>query len=184
MVLIFIVSGLFIPGRMQARDRAPDREKTSPGESVHDENLKKSGSLLLDEPDKKDPFVAGLLSWSWTGLGQFYTQDYKRGSLFLMTDIAQKGLLVYLILHYSNKYSGHSGNIVKWQDMSGSDKGLIISVIFSILLVKVVCVVDAVYSAERYNNEIYFPYWKNINRVRLSLDSDGRSINLSMTKSF
>lgn len=137
---------------------------------------------FLDEPERKDPFVAGVLSWSWTGLGHFYTQHYTRGSLFLMTDILQKGLLVYGIFYYTDKYRSGDDEIVKWEDMSRRDRGVIISYVFSILLVKVLGVVDAVQSADNYNREIYFPYWKNRTRLRFSVETTDDRVNISMSR--
>ncbi|HON78622.1 MAG TPA: hypothetical protein PK544_09050 [Spirochaetota bacterium] len=143
-----------------------------------------SDDFYLDEPERKDPFIAGLLSWSWSGLGQFYTQSYTRGSLFLAADIAQKGLLIYGIFYYSDKYSGEDGNIVKWKNISNRDKGIIIGYLFSMLIMKIVCVVDAVNSAEEYNRDIYFPYWKRHNRFRFSIENEDDRINISMSRSF
>ena len=143
-----------------------------------------SHDFYLDEPERKDPFIAGLLSWSWSGLGQFYTQSYTRGSLFLAADIAQKGFLIYGIFYYSDKYSGEEGNIVKWKNISNRDKGIIIGYLFSMLIMKIACVVDAVNSAEDYNRDIYFPYWKRRNRLRFSIENEDDRINISMSRSF
>jgi TM2 domain-containing membrane protein YozV len=139
--------------------------------------------FYIEEPERKDPFIAGLLSWSWSGLGQFYTQEYTYGSLFLLADIAQKGLLVYMIFYYSDKYTSDNDDIVKWQDIEGRDKGIIIGYIFSMLFVKVLCIVNAVDSAEKYNREIYFPFWKNRSRVGLSLHTEDDRINIGLSTS-
>ncbi len=147
-----------------------------------DEGITAGDAYFLDEPERRDPFVAGVLSWSWTGLGHFYTQHYTRGSLFLMTDILQKGLLVYGIFHYTDKYSSSDDDIVKWQDISRRDRGIMIGYVFSLLLVKVFGVVDAVRSADDYNREIYFPYWKNRTRLRLSVETVEDGIQISMCR--
>lgn len=141
-------------------------------------------SFYVEEPERKDPFVAGLLSWSWSGLGQFYTQEYTYGSLFLLADIVQKGVLVWMIFYYSDKYTSDDDEIVKWQNIEKKDKGIIIGYIFSMLFVKVLCVVNAVDSAEKYNREIFFPYWKHKSQVRLSLDVDDNSILVGVSRSF
>lgn len=137
-------------------------------------------AFFLDEPERKDPFVAGILSWSWNGLGQFYTQNYTRGSLFLMTDVVQTGLLVYGIFYYSDKYRSSEDDIVKWENISRRDRGVMIGYVFSLLLVKVLGVVDAVNSAETYNREIYFPYWKNRTRLRFSVETTDDRIDISL----
>lgn len=139
-------------------------------------------SIFLDEPERKDPFVAGLLSWSWSGLGQFYTQNYARGSLFLMTDIFQKGLFVYGLFYYTEKYHDSDDDVVRWNDITRRDRGVIIGYFFSLILVKALGVVDAVYSAETYNREIYFPYWKNRMRLKLSVETVDDRIEFSLRK--
>ena len=96
----------------------------------------------------------------------------------------QKGLLVYMVFYYSDKYSSDEEEIIRWQDMEKKDRGIIIGYIFSILFVKVLCVVNAVNSAEKYNREIFFPYWKNKNRVRFSLNADRNGVNIGLIKSF
>ncbi|MCX7677650.1 MAG: hypothetical protein N2316_00360 [Spirochaetes bacterium] len=134
---------------------------------------------FLDEPERKDPFLAGLLSWSWNGLGQFYTQNYGRGSLFLMMDIFQKGLLVYGLFYYTDKYAASDEEVVRWNDISKKDRSIIIGYLFSIIFIKVLCVIDAVHSAETYNREIYFPYWKNRLRLQLSVETTNDRIEFS-----
>lgn len=160
---------------LSAAERGVLPEKTAP--------VAEGGAFFIDEPDRKDPFIAGVLSWVWPGLGQFYTQDYAAGSLFLLADLVQKGLLVYGAFYYSDKYSSSENEIVRWQDMRSRDQTVIIGYVFSVLLLKVYCVVDAVYSAERYNREIYFPYWKSQNKARFSLDVGKDGVNVAITKS-
>ncbi len=138
--------------------------------------------IFLDEPERKDPFVAGLLSWSWSGLGQFYTQNYGRGSLFLMTDILQKGLFVYGLFYYTEKYSNSDDDVVRWNNIAKRDRGIIIGYLLSLIIVKALGVVDAVYSAETYNKEIYFPYWKNRMRLKLSVETVDDRIEFSAGK--
>ncbi len=141
------------------------------------------GAFFIDEPDRKDPFIAGVLSWVWPGLGQFYTQDYGAGSLFLLADLVQKGLLIYGAFYYSDKYSSSDNGVVRWSDMEKRDQTVIIGYVFSMLLLKVYCVVDAVYSAESYNREVYFPYWKSQNKARFSLDVGKDGVNVAVTRS-
>ncbi|HDP79588.1 MAG TPA: hypothetical protein ENN21_01955 [Spirochaetes bacterium] len=150
--------------------------------STVDKGEVRPGEFLIEEPERKDPFVAGLMSWAWPGLGQFYAQDYTMGSFFLLTNIVQKGLLVYMLFYYSDKYNVRDNEKVTWQDMEPKDKTLIIGYIFSILFIKVACVMDAVYSAENYNERVFFPYWKYKNRVRLSVEVESNRLNIALTK--
>lgn len=160
---------------LHAAERGAPLERSAP--------VTEASSFFIDEPDRKDPFIAGVLSWVWPGLGQFYTQDYGAGSLFLLADLVQKGLLVYGAFYYSDKYSSSDNKVVRWQDMHGRDQTIIIGYVFSVLLLKVYCVVDAVYSAERYNREVYFPYWKSQTKTRFSFDVGKDGVNVAVTKS-
>ncbi len=74
-----------------------------------------SGSLYPETnekvcPQKIDPFIAGLLSVPMMGLGHFYTQDYFAGSMFILTDFVQKGLLILLILDLNDRYTDENGD--------------------------------------------------------------------------
>jgi hypothetical protein len=139
------------------------------------------GDFTFDSPDRKDPFIAGLLSWTWPGLGQFYTQNYAEGSFFLMADLIQKGLLIYMLSYYSDKYTRDKEAQVKWKTMDSQDKTIIIGYLFSFLVLRVACVINAVSSAETYNKEIYFPYWKSQNKVRFSLDMQPNGVCVGIT---
>jgi hypothetical protein len=139
------------------------------------------GPYAFDFPERKEPFVAGLLSWSWPGLGQFYTQDYAQGSFFLLADLIQKGLLIYLISYYSDKYTRERDQVVEWKSMEAQDKTIIIAYAFSFLVLRVACVLNAVSSAETYNREIYFPYWKSQNKVRFSFDVQPGGMHVGVT---
>lgn len=177
LIIAFLLC-LLAPGALLAQGYAG-----FPGVPAGLQLVEERSYLFTDEPEKKDPFVAGLLSWSCSGLGHFYAQEYTWGSFFLVTDIAQKGLFVYLLFYYSDKYSD-KGGIVKWQDMERKDRAVIIGFVFSVLLVKVVSIVSAVQLTEKYNREIFFPYWKNKNRVGFSLDAEGDRLTFAVTKSF
>lgn len=134
-------------------------------------------------PQYKDPFVAGVLSWSWTGLGQFYAQDYAKGSLFLVADMSQKGLFLYMLFHLSEKYQSED-EIINWTDMSMQDRGVILGLAFSILVTKVLCVVDAVDSTRDYNREVYYPYWRQKQNIDISYNPDAGNVNLSVKRRF
>lgn len=141
------------------------------------------GEFFMDEPDRKDPFVAGLLSWGWPGLGQFYSQDYAMGSFFLLADIMQKGLFVYMLFYYSDKYSDND-RLVRLRDMETRDQTIIIGYVFSILVFKTVCVINALHAADVYNKDIYFPYWKSQKKSRLSFEMRPGGLNIGVARSF
>jgi hypothetical protein len=162
----------------------PARAADVTGTQLKNEEAEEPEGLVVDEPERKDAFVAGLLSWEWPGLGQFYTQNYAVGSLFLLVDIVQKSLLVYLLFYYSDKYT-QQDEMVRWDNIENRDKAIMIGYVFSVLVVRVWCVLDAVFSADRYNREIYFPYWKyqNRNRFSFSVENEPRRINFAYTRS-
>ncbi len=171
-VLVFLLASA---GPSHAAERAGPMDKNAA--------VVEDGGFFVDEPDRKDPFIAGVLSWVWPGLGQFYTQDYGAGSLFLLADLVQKGLLIYGAFYYSDKYSSSDSGVARWQDMQRRDQTIIIGYVFSVLFLKVYCVVDAIYSAERYNRDVYFPYWKAQNKARFSLDIRQDGVNVAVTRS-
>jgi len=136
--------------------------------------------ILFEEPERKDPFIAGVLSWSWSGLGQFYTQNYKKGSAFLLADIAEKGLLLYTLFHISEKYSDNTTD-VNWSDISRKDQTIVVGLLFSIFLTRVFSVVDAVNSAHDYNRLIYYPYWKSKQGFKTTCNPDITSLQISIS---
>jgi len=136
--------------------------------------------IIFEEPERKDPFIAGVLSWSWSGLGQFYTQNYKKGSAFLLADLAEKGVLVYMLFHISEKYS-NSDQDVNWSDISRKDQTIVVGLLFSIFLTRVFSVVDAVDSAHEYNKLIYYPYWKSKQGFKTSFEPENKSLHVSVS---
>ncbi len=136
--------------------------------------------IIFEEPERKDPFIAGVLSWSWSGLGQFYTQNYKKGSAFLLADLAEKGLLVYMLFYISDRYSDTDQD-VKWSDISRKDQTIVVGLLFSIFFTRVFSVVDAVNSAHEYNRMIYYPYWKSKQGFKTSFEPENKSLHVSVS---
>lgn len=104
----------------------------------------------------KDPFLAGVLSWSWTGLGQFYAQDYTSGSMFVAIDLLETGSLVYLFLNFSAKYTNDEtgDNTIEWREIQPVDKGLAVGLAFLMVAIKGWSIYDAVRAAENYNQNL------------------------------
>lgn len=120
--------------------------------------------------EEKDPFVAGLLSATMMGLGQFYTKEYTKGSIFVLTDFIQKGTLIWMIIALNEKYTDEDkgDQVVEWQEISDTDKSLIIGYLIFYFGSKIYCIIDAVHSANVYN--------KNIEKQRESFNT---SFNLN-----
>ncbi len=127
-----------------------------------------TNSYMVEE---KDPFIAGLLSVSMMGLGQFYAKEYTKGSLFVLADFIQKGSLILLIVNFNDKYTNkdNGDNVVKWSELTTPDKILIIGYLTFYFGTQVYCVVDAMKSAENYN--------RSIKKMRESKFNIGFSLN-------
>ena len=138
-------------------------------------------AILFDEPERKDPFIAAVLSWSWSGLGQFYTQNYKKGSAFLLADLAEKGALIYMLFYISDKYSQRDEG-VQWSSIDKKDQCIVIGLIGSIFFTRVLSVIDAVDSANNYNKTIYYPYWQSKQYFKSSDNYQKDMLQFSITK--
>jgi len=117
----------------------------------------------------KDPFVAGLLSVPMWGVGQFYAGEYTKGSLFVFGDLVYKGMLLGLIIKLNNNYTSKSSGDreVSWDELSSNDKFLVAGYVVSYLVVSAWSVVDAAYSAKRFNSRNSIK-----NKFKLSLVPD------------
>jgi len=98
-----------------------------------------------------DPFLAGLLSGVYWGLGQFYAKEYGRGSLFVFGDLLYKGFVLGLAITLKNKYTGPNDESVRWGEMSGTDKSFVIGAAVLWLGATVFAACDASEAARRYN---------------------------------
>jgi|YNPMSStandDraft_1061717.scaffolds.fasta_scaffold50966_2 hypothetical protein len=114
---------------------------------------------------EKDPFVAGLLSSVMMGLGQFYAKEYTKGSLFILLDLLDKGTLLWMVVALNEKYTNDIDKTVEWKEITDNDKALIISYIGIHYGLQIFCIIDAVYSAKKYNEEIkkYQSFLNNFN---------------------
>jgi len=99
-----------------------------------------------------DPFLAGLLSGAYWGLGHFYAKDYGHGSLFVFSDLVYKGLALGLAIKLKNKYISADDGSMRWRDMSGTDKGLVVGAAAIWLGVTVLSIYDASEAARKYNS--------------------------------
>jgi len=115
----------------------------------------------------RDPFVAGLLSGLYWGLGQFYAREYTKGSLFMFGDLVYKGVLIGMLLKFKNKYTGSGDDSVRWREMTSGDRALAIGAVVTWLGMTIFSVADAAACANGYNrgNE-------PASRVDVSLDQN------------
>lgn len=126
-------------------------------------------------PPRKDPFIAGLLSWFMMGVGQIYVHEYWKGSLFIAADLTNKILLILLVSHINSKYGSTDEVVnVNWSSFDTGTKVLIIGYLVEALGLRIFSVVDAVQSAHRYNDR----YIESRAEKGYSLDIDGDSVSL------
>lgn len=104
---------------------------------------------------KKDPLMSGLLSTVMPGVGQIYSQDYTRGSLIVVGDFVGKASLIAIIINLTNKYS-QNDNTLSWEEMTGGDKSILLSVSVLYLGFYIWNIFDAVDSAEKYNQKHFY----------------------------
>jgi len=126
-------------------------------------------------PPRKDPFIAGLLSWFMMGVGQIYVHEYWKGSLFIAVSFTNKILLILLINHINTKYGSSDESVnVNWNSFDTGTKVLIIGFLIESLGMRIFNVVDAVQSAHRYNDR----YAESRSEKGYSFDISADSVSL------
>ena len=103
---------------------------------------------------KKDPFIAGFLSWLMMGTGQIYCQDYTRGSIFMALDLLDRVVFVGLVSYVNKKYSPKGDEVINlnWQSFDPSTKLIILGYIVAKYGIRFYNVYDAIQAAKRYNS--------------------------------
>jgi hypothetical protein len=148
-----------VPAVQEPADQGPAGRGQGPGSGV-DADVQSPGntreSVLRSIPVRKDPFVAGVLSWFMMGVGQFYCREYTKGSLFMAADLVDKASLILLVSHINNKYSPESGTaIINWASFDDGTKILILAYLATSLGLRFYSVVDAIHSANAYNDRVF-----------------------------
>ncbi len=128
---------------------------------------------------KKDPFIAGLMSAFMMGLGQFYTKDYLSGSMFVLNDFIQKGMLILLVANFSDKYTDEEEKMVRWQKINTVDKVIAISFAAYYFGTRLYCIIDAIDSAEKYNKNLEKEFTENNVKFNYLANKDFLSVSLS-----
>ena len=109
--------------------------------------------LFSENYEYRNPFLAGVLSWTMPGAGQFYAKSYVKGSFFVMTEIINKSVLFLMASYLRDNYTKNTKESVtiNWSSLSLMDKGLVVGYIITSLAWKVYVSLDAIHSAEKYN---------------------------------
>ena len=118
--------------------------------------LQFNSEIYCERVMRKDPLLAGVLSWYMPGLGQFYAEEYLKGSIFWLVE---NGLLVSAILvvadiHFSmNKDIGFQFTIKLKDEITPKQERIGLSLGIAYLLFHIYNVVDAIQTAKIYNLE-------------------------------
>ncbi len=137
--------------------------------------------------NEKDPFIAGLLSATMMGLGQFYAKEYTKGSLFVLVDFIKKGSLIWLIANLNKKYTNDEkgDNIVEWNEITRGDKIMILTYMSFYFGSKIYCIVDAMKSAEKYNMRMKELMKKEIDiNFNFNLQNNNKEIAMGFRRKF
>ncbi|MFW6139233.1 MAG: hypothetical protein ACOC7U_08675 [Spirochaetota bacterium] len=131
-------------------------------------------------PREKDPFIAGLLSWLMMGVGQIYCKEYTKGSIFIAADLADKAALILLISHINSKYSSTDKEILplNWAQFDTQTKILTAGYFAATLGIRFYNVIDAIKSANRYNQR-YFSENKS-GKLSVSVEQDAINLGYSL----
>ena len=108
-------------------------------------------------PAKKDPILAGALSWYVPGLGQIYSEAYIKGAVFW---VVEESLIVGTIMSFANlkldiTRAFDLGVVIKSKEKTSiSDKRTAVLLAVSLVAVHFFNVIDAVNTSLRYNRNI------------------------------
>jgi hypothetical protein len=115
-------------------------------------------SQETDIEQRKDPILAGALSWYVPGLGQFYAGALFKGAAFL---VAENVLLFSALLTVAELELGVSGDInlglklsTKQGGTSSSEKTTAIVLGTALVVVHFVNIIDAVNTTRNYNKAL------------------------------
>jgi len=163
-----------------------------PGQSIYEEQgfpfrkgykyiLMNDTSDIFAYPSRKDPFIAGLLSWFMMGIGQIYCREYTKGSIFIAVDLLDKTSMVLLISYINNKYAPKSDEIIyiNWKAFDNETKFLIITYLAAKIGIRFYSVIDAIQCANEYNQQ----YLRKEPEKSFSFNYNDNRIVISYTKS-
>lgn len=122
------------------------------------ETLEYDPSLFMK---KKDPFFAGILSWYIPGLGHYYSEEYLKGTVFLVTEYALAITAIVSFVNFDFSAGGGSGFQIKL-DSSDADLGafriprrtIFWGTMVIVGIMHIYSVSDAVLSARSYNERL------------------------------
>ncbi len=110
---------------------------------------------------KKDPILAGMLSWYMPGLGQYYSGEFFKGTLFLVTEYTLAITAIFYFLNFDFAAGGSSGFNLR-VDAKRTDLGVVETsrrnVFYGMLvlvgILHIYNISDAVISAGKFNERL------------------------------
>jgi TM2 domain-containing membrane protein YozV len=104
--------------------------------------------LNAEERETADPLLAGLLSWSLPGVGQFYAAAYPKGGLFLASYLSLSTAVWIISENYDYKLG--YGGIIKFREVKTKEKeNLLVYLGLAVAMVRILSTIDAVRETHR-----------------------------------
>ncbi len=132
--------------------------------------LQPGGNNFCQQIERKDPLLAGVLSWYMPGLGQFYAGKYLKGSIFwvLENTLFISALLTVTDINFSsNEEIGFQFSIKPKENLSRDDETIGISLFIGWGLFHIYNIIDAIQTARDVNLE---------NKVQSKLELDYKHV--------
>lgn len=106
---------------------------------------------------RKDPLLAGVLSWYMAGLGQIYAGEYLKGTIFWVIDYTLyiSAILTVADINFSaNKDIGFQINIKPKEYISAKQKTIAISLSVGYVVFHIYNIIDAIKTVRKNNLKI------------------------------
>ncbi len=169
----------------------PIRSKKAPSADI--ETLKNLDYDSAFFERKRDPILAGILSWYVPGLGQYYSGNIWKGTAFLITEytLTLGALFYFLNFNFSaGSGTGFKVNVdAKRTDLGvveTSRKNIFAGIMSLVLVIHIYNVSDAVKSARVFNGELEMRR-KNLHKaypfIYTNIEKE-RSVYLGMQSAF
>ncbi len=118
--------------------------------------LQPGSNIFPQRIERKDPLLAGVLSWYMPGLGQFYAGKYLKGSIFwvVANTLFISGLLTVTDINFSsNEEIGFQFSIKPKEDLSKDEETIGISLFIGWGLFHIYNIIDAIQTTRDVNLE-------------------------------
>lgn len=115
---------------------------------------------------RKDPYLAGVLSFYNPGLGQFYANEPEKGMLFWMGENVLFFSSLLIVTDFTFNFKSDFGVEIKIKQKKNlSDERIITSIGLGVafIVVHIINIIDAVDSAKKYNNKLEKMYLEENN---------------------